>query len=71
MPNSWIIENVVLAQELIHSLNRISKEKKEEKSHLAIKLDFIKAYNKMEWSFILAALKAFSFYEKFVNMIKQ
>ena len=67
VPNRWIIENVVLAQELIHNFKRTEKKK----SHIAIKLDFIKAYDKMEWSFILAVLKAFSFYEKFVNMIKQ
>lgn len=52
MPNSWITENMVISQELIHIF--FLKKTKKKKGHFAIKLDFVKAHEKMERSFILA-----------------
>ena len=56
-----------IAQEMVHSFS-ITKKKK---GFLGIKLDFIKAYNKMEWSFRKAMLKAFGFNEKLINLVLQ
>ena len=67
VPNRGIIENVVLAQEMVHNFSKTKKKK----GFLGIKLDFMKAYNKMEWSFLKAVLKAFGFNEKFIDLILQ
>ena len=44
MPNRWINENVVLAHEIVHSFKYTGKKK----GFLGIKLDFQKAYDRME-----------------------
>jgi hypothetical protein len=44
---------VVLAQEVIHSFNQSKKKK----GNVGFKLDFKKAYDSLEWDFILAVLK--------------
>ena len=56
-PNRWITENIVLAQEVIHSF----KQMKRKKGCLGIKLDFHKAYDRMEWKFIEQVLKPLGF----------
>ena len=44
VPNRWINQNVVLAHEIVHSFKHTGKKK----GYLGIKLDFQKAYNRME-----------------------
>ena len=65
VPNRWINENVVLA--IVHT----SKHTGEKKGYLGINLDFQKAYNRMEWSFLIAVLKAFRFSSNFTKLIHQ
>ena len=65
VPNRWINENVVLA--IVHT----SKHTGKKKGYLGIKLDFQKAYNRMEWSFLIAILKAFRFSSNFTKLIHQ
>ena len=67
VPNKWITENVVIAQEVVHSF----KKTKKKKGFLGIKIDFQKAYNRMEWNFFSLTLKAFGFSNKFTNLIHQ
>ena len=67
VPNRWITENMVLAHEIVHSF----KQMKKKKGFLGIKLDFQKAYDRMEWSFLIRVIKAFGFSEKFSNLICQ
>ncbi|XP_065629740.1 uncharacterized protein LOC136067578 [Quercus suber] len=67
VPNRWINENMVLAHEVVHSFKHTGKKK----GFLGIKLDFQKAYNRMEWSFLLEVLRAFGFSSTFVNLIHQ
>ena len=62
-----IIENVVLVQEMVN----FNETKGGKKGFLGIRLDFLKAYDKMEWSFLKAMLKAFGFNEKFINLVLQ
>ena len=62
-----ITENVVLAQEMAHSF----KTTKRKKGWLGIKLDFKKAYYRMEWSYLMAVLKAFGFNKRFIVLINQ
>ena len=67
VPNRWITENIVLALEVIHSF----KHMKRKKGCLGIKLDFHKAYDRMEWKFIEQVLKALGFDQKFTSLVLQ
>ena len=46
------IDNAIIAQELIHTLNK----KKGREGYMALKIDLEKAYDKLEWSFIRDSL---------------
>ena len=67
VPNRWIAENVVLAQEVVNSF-KIMKRKR---GFLGVKLDFNKAYDRMEWNFLETVLVAFGFSEKVVHLLMQ
>ena len=67
MPNRWINENVVMVHEIGHSFKYTGKKK----GFLGIKLDFQKAYDRMEWNFLLVLLRAFGFSNSFINLIHQ
>lgn len=62
-----IQENAILGQEVIHSM----KLKRGLKGWVALKLDMEKAYDKMEWPFILKVLWCFGFNEVWVGWIEQ
>ena len=68
VPNHWIIENMALAQEVVHSFKKTQKRKK--KGFLGVKLDFQKAYDHLEWNFLILVFKAFGFSTKFTSIIK-
>ena len=67
VPNRIITKNVVLAQEIVHNF----KQTRKGKGYLRVKLDFQKAYDRMEWSVLMKVLKALGFNEKFSNLIFQ
>ena len=67
VPNRWITENVVLAQEIVHSFKYMKKKR----GFLGMKLDFNKAYDQMEWCFLVEILIAFGFCAKTVRLIMQ
>ena len=48
MPGHRGLDNVIIAQKLVYTLDR----KKGAVGYMAIKLDLEKAYNRLEWSFI-------------------
>ena len=48
IPGRKGMDNVIIAQEIIHSLSR----KKGNTGYMAIKIDLEKAYDKLEWSFV-------------------
>jgi hypothetical protein len=54
VPDRWIIENVVLAQEVVHTFHNMKRKK----GSVGFKLDFKKAYDSLEWNFILAVMRA-------------
>lgn len=54
MKGRWIAENTVLAQEVIHKV----RNHKNKGRLMIMKLDMMKAYDRLEWSFIDRALKA-------------
>ena len=67
VPGRWIGENVALAQEIVHSF----KQSKKRKGSVGFKLDFHKAYDSLEWTFILRVLKVVGFDQKVINLIYQ
>ena len=67
VPNRNIAKNVLLAQEVVHSFSTTKKKK----GFVGLKLDFQKAYDRLEWPFLIQILKNFGFHQKFINLIYQ
>jgi hypothetical protein len=65
VPGKRGLDNVVIAQDLIHSTHR----KKGRLGHLILKLDLEKAYDRLEWSFIRKVLSFFKFPPSFVDLV--
>lgn len=57
VPGRRGVDNVVIAQELIYTMDRI----KGHEGYMAMKVDLEKAYNRLEWSFMHKVLQAFRF----------
>uniref|UniRef100_A0A803QHZ7 Reverse transcriptase domain-containing protein n=1 Tax=Cannabis sativa TaxID=3483 RepID=A0A803QHZ7_CANSA len=60
IPERWIAECSVLAQEVNHAI----KNKKGKEGVMAVKTDMSKAYDRLEWNFIKRVLKANGFSDK-------
>lgn len=58
-------DNVIIVKELIHSIIRV----KGRKGYMAIKINLEKAYNKIEWSFIMEMLIFFNFPAKLIELV--
>ena len=58
-------DNVIIAQELIHSLKR----RKEREGFMVIKIDLEKAYDRLEWSFVRIVLDHSGFPKNFSELI--
>lgn len=65
IPGRRDLDNVVIAQEFIHSLDN----KKGKKGSMAIKVDLAKAYDRLEWNFIHKVLKAFHLPSNLIELI--
>uniref|UniRef100_A0A2N9HJ77 Reverse transcriptase domain-containing protein n=1 Tax=Fagus sylvatica TaxID=28930 RepID=A0A2N9HJ77_FAGSY len=65
VPGRRGLDNVVIAQELIHSIHR----KKGRLGQLILKLDLEKAYDRLEWDFIREVLTFFKFPPPFVDLV--
>lgn len=59
------VDNVIIAQELIHSMAR----KKGRGGVMAIELDLEKAYDRLEWSFIRDTLNLYKFPSRLISLI--
>ena len=58
VPGRQIIDNVLMAHEYIHRLNRKRNGKE---SYMAIKLDMSKAYDHVEWGFLAKIMEKMDF----------
>ena len=65
IPGRRGVDNVIIAQELIHSLHK----KKGRKGFFILKIDLEKAYDRLEWSFICEVLLFFNFPNRVVGLI--
>ncbi len=63
----WIGENQVIVKELIHSF----KTRKVKNGFLALKVDFQKAYDRVNWGFLESVLSYLGFSSTFTNWILQ
>jgi hypothetical protein len=62
-----IQDNTILAHELFHAM----KHKQGNGGLMALKLDMEKAFDSMEWSFLLRILSLLGFHPKWINWIHQ
>lgn len=65
MESRWIVENTIDAQELLHKL----KKHKEKNGLMIMKLDLKKAYDHLDWAFVIKALELWGFSSKFKHII--
>ncbi|KAL2899374.1 hypothetical protein RDABS01_024456 [Bienertia sinuspersici] len=67
VPGRQIIDNIVIVQEVIHTMRR----KQGSKGFMAIKIDFEKAYDRLKWDFIRDTLHEMNFPLLMVNVIME
>lgn len=67
MEGRWINENGLLAQEII----QVMRNSRARRGWVGIKIDFAKAFDRIEWPFILLILKNMGFHHTFINWIHQ
>lgn len=61
-----IQDNLVIAQEVFHSLRR---RERGGRKHVAVKLDINKAYDRLDWDFLRETLTAVGFHRTWVNLV--
>jgi hypothetical protein len=66
VPSRNIQDNTILAHELLHSF----KNKKGKGGFMFLNMDMEKAFDKMEWEFILFVMKKFGFHPSWINWIR-
>jgi hypothetical protein len=66
IPSRSISENVLLAQEIVRNYHKGNG-----KPRCTLKIDFMKAYDLVNWEFMIYCLHCFGFPEKFVSWIKE
>lgn len=67
VPNRNSGDNIIIAQEAIHSI----RNKRHGKGWMVIKMDLEKTYDRLNWSFVVDTLRDIGFPESFVNMVYQ
>ena len=64
VPKRHIEDNILLGQELLSDINKHLKE-----LNVVLKLDIEKAYDKLDWSFLMLILWAFGFRWWFIDLV--
>ncbi|XP_058192210.1 uncharacterized protein LOC131309618 [Rhododendron vialii] len=68
VPTRMILDNVLIAHEM---LEFIRKRKRGKRAMYALKLDMNKAYDRVDWNFLLGVLRTMGFSQKWVGWIHQ
>ncbi|KAM1439094.1 hypothetical protein ACFXTO_012988 [Malus domestica] len=63
-----IQDNILVVHEILHSLLH---QKNDDQSGMAIKLDMAKAYDRVEWNFLLSIMAKLGFAPLFCSRIKE
>jgi hypothetical protein len=66
VPGRLISDNALVAFECVHAMKR---KKKGKRGHCAVKLDMMKAYDRVEWPFVEAILSKLGFPPHLVQLI--
>ncbi|XP_030478240.1 uncharacterized protein LOC115695305 [Cannabis sativa] len=61
----WIVENSIIANELFFELNK----RQGNSAYVGVKCDMSKAYDRLEWSFVLKVMRCIGFNHHFCKMI--
>lgn len=65
VPGRQIRENIIVAQELFFSMHRM----KDKRGFMAIKIDLVKAYDRLSWSFIHKTLTDTGMDQRLIDII--
>lgn len=65
IPNRSINDNIIVNHEIMYYLNK----KKGKRGFMAIKIDLVKAYDRVEWRVLLQIIRQFGFAEQFIKMV--
>lgn len=65
VPGRRGLDNILIAQELVYSIDK----NQEKEGYMAIKVDLEKAYNRLEWNFILKVLIIYHFPKQLIKLI--
>lgn len=68
VPGRMIQDSILVAHEAFHFLNR---KKQGKESFMAVKLDFNKAYDMVEWDFLEAVMKKMGFADQWINWVME
>ena len=67
IPNRTIHDNILIAHEIVNKFKHFTGKK----GFVALKLDMEKAYDRIEWDFLLGCLKSLGFHDTWTKWIKE
>ena len=65
IPGRLITDNVLVAYECIHSMRR----KRGKQGWCAVKIDMIKAYDRVEWEYLEGIMRQLGFHDRWISLV--